>query len=87
MTPYKPLHIGDHALREMRKALPPLTRADVREVFERGERIPAKVEPGQGPRWQKDAVVARRQKLARIIYIERAVDVEIVTAYWVGEYD
>ena len=87
MTPYKPLHIGDHALREMRKALPALTRADVREVFERGTREPAPYEPGQGVRWRKEAIVARRQKLARIVYIERAVDVEIVTAYWVGQYD
>lgn len=88
MTPYKPVHIPDHALREMRKALPHITRADVREIFERGTRRPAKYQrPGGEPRFEKSWVVTRRRKLAEIVYVENAVRVELVTAYWVGEYD
>ena len=88
MTPYKPLHIGHHALIEMRKALPHITRADVREIFERGVRRPAKYQrPGGEYRWEKSLVVTRRGKLAEIVYVENAVRVELVTAYWVGEYD
>lgn len=87
MTPYKPLQISDHALREMRKALPPITRADVRNVFERGTRQAEAYRPTGEPRWSKRALVERRDKVAEILYIERAGEVEIITAYWVGEYD
>jgi hypothetical protein len=88
MTPYKPMHIGDHALIEMRKALPHITRADVREIFERGVRRPAKYQqPGRAFRWEKSWVVTRRRKLAEMVYIEDATRVELVTVYWVGIYD
>lgn len=88
MTPYKLLIIGDHALLEMRKALPPITRADVRAVFERGERRVAEFQrPGRAKRWAKQLLIARREKVAEIIYIEDAIRAELVTAYWVGEYD
>lgn len=88
MTPYKPIIIGDHALREMRKALPHLTRADVRAVYERGPRRLAEHQrPGAPTRWAKRLEVARRGKVAEIIYVEDAIRAELVTAYWVGEYD
>lgn len=88
MTPYKQIIISDHAQREMRKALPPITRADIRNVFERGARSLAKEQrPGGEVRWAKRYIVPRREKLAEIIYFEHATEAEIITVYWVGNYD
>ena len=88
MSPYKRIIIGDHALREMRKALPPITRADIRNVFERGvRRLAEEQRVGGEVRWAKRYVVPRREKLAEILYFEHATEAEIITVYWVGEYD
>ena len=88
MTPYKQIIISDHALREMRKALPPITRADVRNVFERGPRQLAKDQRAGGEvRWVKRYEVPRRARLAEIVYFEHATETEIITVYWVGDYD
>lgn len=83
MTP-KQVQFSHHAVREMRKAQPPVTRQMVRSVLERGTRR-LEAETPHGRYWFKGATIGGRS--LDVLYLESARRIFVVTIYWTGRYD
>lgn len=82
MTP-KQIQYSDHAVSEMRKALPPITRQMVRSVLERGQR---KVESRKRSLyWSKAASIG--ELVLEVVFLEHAQTILVITVYWLGRYD
>lgn len=80
MTP-KRVEYDPHAVRRMR--LRGFTRQDVRTILAVGVWSPEYARPGAEQRFSKRAYLGRRE--ARVVYLENAERVYVVTVEWVGE--
>lgn len=78
---YKRIEYDPHAVRRMQKR--GITRADVRFLLATGLWQPEAALPGRDPRFSKRGYIGRRE--ARVVYLENAERLYVVTAEWIGE--
>ena len=77
---YKMIIIGDHAGSRLRQR--GFTKGDVRWLLAKGIREPGRTRGGEF-RWTKRGIIGTRE--ARVVYIEDAHRIELVTVEWVGD--
>lgn len=83
MTPLR-VHYTDHAVREMRKIVPPVTREVVRLVLAEGRREYEFTRKGE-EHWHSTARVGNTP--LRVQWIQGAGFVKVVSVWEIGEFD